>query len=42
MNLAFMAKIEWRLLKEADSLWVKVLVGKYVQEDIKIENFKPK
>ncbi|KAJ7957100.1 Ribonuclease H [Quillaja saponaria] len=30
-NTAFLAKACWRCLKEPDSLWVKVMIAKYVQ-----------
>lgn len=42
MNLAFMTKMGWRILNESDSLWTKVILGKYVQSDAKVENFRPK
>ena len=31
MNLAFMAKIGWRLISEKESLWTQVLTGKYIR-----------
>ena len=34
MNLALMAKLGWRLLKEKGSLWAKVLTSKYTKGEI--------
>lgn len=42
MNLAITAKMGWRIIKEPESLWVKVVTGKYLQGKTKVDNFKPK
>ena len=36
MNLAFMAKVGWRLIVENQSLWAQVLTCKYIKGDIDI------
>lgn len=40
MNTAFMAKLGWRMMKEKEALWVKVLVNKYIGGDNYIDNIK--
>lgn len=42
MNLAFLAKLGWRLLNESSSLWVRVLWGKYMRNNFDIEHISPK
>ena len=42
MNLAFLAKLEWRMLQDENSLWVKVLSGKYMHTMVKLECVQPK
>lgn len=41
MNMAFIAKLGWRLLNERDALWVCVMRDKYVKhENIVFEDIK--
>lgn len=42
MNLAFLAKIGWRMMTEKESLWVRVLNLKYVRTEVDVVNFKAK
>ena len=42
MNLAFLAKLCWRMLKEKESLWVRVVSQKYIHNVAKVNSFKPK
>lgn len=39
MNLAFLAKVGWRMLHEEDSLWVQMLRGKYVWSELELDKF---
>ena len=40
MNLAFMAKLGWRLLQEKQCLWANVLSGKYMRNHFTIPYLK--
>ena len=42
MNLAFLAKLCWRMLQEKESLWVRVVSQKYIHNDAQVTSFKPK
>lgn len=33
MNLTFMVKLGWRIMKERDSQWLRVHVSKYMKEE---------
>lgn len=37
-----MANMGWRIIQEPDSLWAKAVCRKYMQGDIRVENFIPK
>nr|GMC99849.1 reverse transcriptase [Ipomoea batatas] len=41
MNIAFMAKLGWRLFDEKDSVWAQVLRSKYLKGGQSIEDLKP-
>lgn len=42
MNLTFLAKLEWRILKEYHALWVQALKGKYFHSMSNLEVFVSK
>ena len=42
MNLAFLAKLCWKMLKEKESLWVRVVSQKYIHNDAQVTSFKSK
>ncbi|XVF75341.1 hypothetical protein PTKIN_Ptkin13bG0180300 [Pterospermum kingtungense] len=42
MNLAFMAKLGWRMLNERNTPWVRVLEAKYIHHDINLHSFQSK
>ena len=42
MNLAMLAKLGWRILIKKDSLWVKVLMCKYVKDELTPEKLLKK
>lgn len=42
MNMAFMVKLGWRLLREKESLWARVIINKYMGGNSDIENIKKK
>ncbi|XVE58507.1 hypothetical protein DITRI_Ditri04bG0175000 [Diplodiscus trichospermus] len=41
MNLAFMAKLGWRMWNESDQLWVRVVTGKYIHHNVDVNSFTP-
>ena len=42
MNVAFMAKLGWRLLTSKDELWAKVLRSKYIKGKTSLDKFSMK
>ncbi|XVF81675.1 hypothetical protein PTKIN_Ptkin15bG0174300 [Pterospermum kingtungense] len=42
MNIAFMSKLGWRMMTEKEALWVKVVAGKYIHGEPRIDNFHHK
>lgn len=42
MNIAFLAKLIWRLLNSTESLWARVLAGKYMHGQTSIDNMSSK
>ena len=42
INIAFMAKPEWRLITETKDLWARVLQGKYVKGNVEIQKLMRK
>ena len=42
MNVAFMAKVGWCLLTEPNSLWARVVFGKYIRGIPSLSKFIPK
>ena len=42
MNLAMLVKIGWRLIVETESLWAKVIRGKYIREEMNTSKFTKK
>lgn len=41
MNIAFMAKLGWRLLTEQEALWAQVLKTCYMKKGMGIDNICP-
>lgn len=42
MNMAFMGKMEWRVINENDKLWTEVIRAKYGWNEENVDNIKPK
>ena len=42
MNLAILAKMGWRLVKEPEKLWAKILYVKYVRGKMKFSKLEKK
>ena len=42
MNLAFMAKLGWRLLSTKNELWAQILHSKYVKGNLEVSKVKKK
>ena len=42
MNLAFMAKLGWRLLSAKNELWAQMLHSNYVKGNLEVSNIKKK
>ena len=42
MNIAFMAKLGWRLFTESDKLWENILTPKYVRGSLDISKIERK
>ena len=42
MNLAFMAKLGWRLIAEEENLWAQVILSKYVKGRVDISKLVKK
>lgn len=42
MNIAFLAKLEWRIMMNEESLWVRVLKAKYAIQSMDCSMWRPK
>lgn len=42
MNMAFMGKLVWRMIKEKDRMWDKIIANKYRWNNGEVGNIKPK
>ena len=42
INIAFMAKLGWRLITETKDHWARVLQGKYVKGNVEIQKLMRK
>lgn len=42
MNMAFMGKFSWRMIKEKEKLWIKIIKTKYGWDNGSVDSIMPR